>query len=215
VGLLLSSEKPVISIPNQGSQAAGIDLVVSENSLQQGNFEIDFNTLAASFSALRIINNESSVAISISAAELDGLSDNSAIVQALSGSALRLIDSTRNRAGTTVAYEYDLTGLVFDHSLGQNTVIDRFELVASNSEGEKSDPVSLNILIADAGKSPAEAGSAGLISIILDAGAGTTLSSILAGTGKNALSLSGISPGVTDLLIDDSDSIVSIVASSD
>jgi len=165
VNLLLSSERPLISIPNQGTQPAGTDLVVPENSSQQGTFEINFNTLADSLVALRITNNESSTAINISAIELDALAGNNIVVQGLSGSDLRLIDSTTNGAGRTVTYEYDLAGLVFDHTLGPNTVIDRFELVARNSDGENSDTVSLNILIADVDAlSPAPAGSAGLIS---------------------------------------------------
>lgn len=216
VNLLLSGEKPLIFIPNQGSQTGGADIVVPENSSQQGTFEIDFNALAASLSALRIVNRESSTVINISAAELDGLSNNNIIVQGLSGGALRLIDSASNGASTTVIYEYDLTELAFDHLAGPNTVIDRFELAARNRDGESSDPVSLNILIADVGLSPAPAGSAGLISGILDAGTGTPLSDVLTGTGKDAISLSGVSTGAINLVSDEShQSIASIMTSSD
>lgn len=216
VSLLLSVDKPLISIPNSDSQPGGTDFVVPENSSQQGFFEIDFNIIAAPLSALRIVNSESLAVITISAAELHGLPDNNVIVQGLSGSVFRLIDSSSNGASTTVAYEYDLTELAFDHSLGPNTVIDRFELVARNSDGENSDPVSLNILITDVGLSPAPAGSVGLISAILDAGTGTSLSGILTGTGKDALSLSGASTEVVNLVSDEShQSIASIVTSSD
>ena len=214
ITFLLNGERPVVSIPNQGSQPEQTDLLVEENSYEQGTFIVEFNETPAIANALTITNINQSMGIQLSSAEVDDLSSLNAEVQGLSGAGLHLTASNMVDSSTTISYHYDLDGVSFDHSVGPNSIIDRFTIVARNSDGESSPPVDLAILISDIGLAPAPDGSVGMISSVIDAGTGTTIASILTGTGKDAISISGTASDASHIYIEGSHKSIASAAIS-
>lgn len=216
ITFLLNGEKPVVSIPNQASQVAQTDLLVMENSSEQGTFIVEFNQAAAVSTALTISNQSQPMGVQLSLADIGNLSSTNVEVQGLSGARLRLTASNTVNSTTTISYEYDLDGVSFDHSMGPNSVIDRFTIVAKNSDGESSTPADLAILVSDVGLTPAPETSVGMLSGIVGVATGTSLASILTGTGKNAISISGTASDHLQIYLDGSHkSIASALVSSE
>ncbi|WP_019621311.1 beta strand repeat-containing protein, partial [Amphritea japonica] len=137
IGTIINDDMPpVVTIPNDGSGVNGSDISVAENSTETGTFTINAPDGIQSITVGTTV---------ISMADLLASGTTPIIVNGGEGQL-----SINGFVGNVVSYEYDPTGASRDHSGGDNSVIDRFALSVTDTDGDVSvSNPSLDILITD------------------------------------------------------------------
>ncbi len=177
---------PNVQIPDTNGGSIG-DVSVAENSTLNGNFTITATSgMAASGTALSITDEQSDT-LNITLSQLQGLTSSNLSLVGADGT-LTLNGYSNISTDYIISFTYDPTGSEYDHSGGDNSIIDQYTLLATDNEGDtRSD--TLDILITDTNPLAND-----------DAPSITENTSTIVG---NAVSLVGADPGdVADTLID-------------
>ncbi len=140
-------ERPTVIIPNSGTAAAGSDISVLENATTTSTFTLNAESGLNSASALSITDEDNGL-LTLSLAQLQNLTTSNQSIVSSDGT-LTLTGYSAGASSAQVSYRFDPTGTSRDHSGGDNSIIDTFTIIATDTGNISSAPTDLDIHIAD------------------------------------------------------------------